>query len=166
MILLSSLRQRWSSLTGLQKTLVNLLIWGLVIAVYFIWQSNRMPGAWLYVHNHTDRPIFSYFINDNWGGNATANAGGGATCCWRVEGKMLKVDWIKGRTGEQVRQGVQKETLSIETPNPLRQRNDRYLHVHFFPGDEIRLAWSPNLDTPYENLEQAPPVPRYQDSGN
>ncbi|AKA24565.1 hypothetical protein PCL1606_31140 [Pseudomonas chlororaphis] len=38
--------------------------------------------------------------------------------------------------------------------------------MHFFPGDEIRLAWSPNLDTPYENLEQAPPVPRYQDSGN
>nr|WP_232374513.1 DUF3304 domain-containing protein [Pseudomonas chlororaphis] len=158
--MLSSPRQRWSSLTGLQKTLVNLLVWGLVIAVCFIWQSNRMPGAMLYGHNHTDRPIFSYFVNDNWGGN------GGMTCCWRIEGKTLKVDWILDVTPEQIRQGLEEETLSVELPNPPRQRSDRYLHVHFFPGDQVRLAWSPNLDTPYENLEQAPPVPLYQDSGN
>lgn len=85
------------------------------------------------------------------------------TCCWRIEGKTLKVEWIKGRTGEQVRQGIQRETLSLEPLNPPRQRGDRYLHVHFFPGDQVRLAWSPNLDTPYENLKEAPAQPALED---
>jgi len=160
---LPSLAKRWKRLPDRQKTLIHWLVLGALVAGYFIWQHSRMPGAMLYVHNQTDRPIFSYFVNDNWGGNATANGGGGATCCWRIEGKMLKVDWIKGRTGEQVRQGVKKETLSIEIPNPPRQRSDRYLHVHFFPGDQVRLAWSANLDTPYENLKEAPPVPATKD---
>ncbi|WP_313026016.1 DUF3304 domain-containing protein [Pseudomonas lopnurensis] len=133
---LQSLKTRWQSLSSLQKRLIQLLGWGLLIAAYLIWQYQRTPGAALYGHNHTDRPIFSYFVNDNWGGN------GGMTCCWRIEGKTLKVEWIKGRTGEQVRQGIQKETLSLELPNPPRQRTDDTLHVHFLPGDQVRLAWS------------------------
>jgi len=75
-----------------------LLLWGSLIVVYVIWLALRMPGAALYVHNHTDRPIFSYFVNDNWGGNAAANGGGGMTCCWRIEGETLKVEWIKSMT--------------------------------------------------------------------
>ncbi|MCB2253913.1 DUF3304 domain-containing protein [Pseudomonas chlororaphis] len=160
---IQSLRKRWKSLSGLQKTLINLVAWGALIAAYFIWQYSRMPGAALYAHNHTDRPIFSYFINDNWGGNAAANGGGGMTCCWRIEGATLKVDWIKSMTRTQHEQGAKEETLSIEIPNPPRQRSDRYLHVHFFPGDQVRLAWSANLDTPYENLKEAPPVPSTKD---
>ncbi|WP_164486176.1 DUF3304 domain-containing protein [Pseudomonas chlororaphis] len=154
---IQSLRNRWKSLSGLQKTLINLLVVGGLIAAYFIWQYSRTPGAMLYGHNHTDRPIFSYFVNDNWGGN------GGMTCCWRIEGKTLKVDWILDVTPEQIKQGLEEETLSVELPNPPRQRSDRYLHVHFFPGNQVRLAWSANLDTPYENLREAPPVPNTKD---
>ncbi|PTT81279.1 hypothetical protein DBR41_17315, partial [Pseudomonas sp. HMWF010] len=73
----------------------------------------------------------------------------------RIEGDVLTVEWIKGRTGEQVRQGVQKETVTLEVPNPPRTRQDKYLHVHFFPGDQVRLFWSPNLDSRYENLKEA-----------
>ncbi|WP_324728869.1 DUF3304 domain-containing protein [Pseudomonas chlororaphis] len=156
-MMLQSLVNRWKSLPRLQKTLINLLVWGVLIAAYFIWQYSRMPGAALYGHNHTDRPIFSYFVNDNWGGN------GGMTCCWRIEGKTLKVDWILDVTPEQIKQGLEEETLSIEIPNPPRQRSDCYLHVHFFPGDQVRLAWSANLDTPYENLKEAPAVPATKD---
>ncbi|MFV0455207.1 MAG: DUF3304 domain-containing protein [Pseudomonas sp.] len=147
---LKTLKTRWRSLSPLRRGLIQLLFWGALAVAFVVWQALRMPGAALYGHNHTDRPIFSYFVNDNWGGN------GGMTCCWRIEGETLKVEWIKGRTGEQVRQGIQKETLTLELPNPPRQRGDRYLHVHFFPGDQIRLAWSANLDTPYENLKEAP----------
>lgn len=85
------------------------------------------------------------------------------TCCWRIEGKTLKVDWILDVTPEQIKQGLEEKTLSIEIPNPPRQRGDRYLHVHFFPGDQVRLAWSANLDTPYENLKEAPAVPATKD---
>ncbi|MEW7855308.1 DUF3304 domain-containing protein [Pseudomonas chlororaphis] len=154
---LPSLAKRWKRLPGRQKTLIQWLVLGALVAGYFIWQYSRMPGAALYGHNHTDRPIFSYFVNDNWGGN------GGVTCCWRIEGKTLKVAWILDVTPEQIKQGLEEETLSIEIPNPPRQRSDRYLHVHFFPGDQVRLAWSANLDTPYENLKEAPPVPATKD---
>ncbi|WDG78334.1 DUF3304 domain-containing protein [Pseudomonas chlororaphis] len=154
---LPSLAKRWKRLPGRQKTLIQWLVLGALVAGYFIWQYSRMPGAALYGHNHTDRPIFSYFVNDNWGGN------GGMTCCWRIEGKTLKVDWIKSTTRAQYEQGTREETLSIEIPNPPRQRSDRYLHVHFFPGDQVRLAWSANLDTPYENLKEAPPMSATKD---
>ncbi|AZD22249.1 Protein of unknown function [Pseudomonas chlororaphis] len=135
-------RNRWKSLSRLQKTLINLLVWGGLIAAYFIWQSNRLPGAALYGHNHTDRPIYSYFVNDNWGGN------GGVTCCWRIVGKTLKVDWIKSMTRTQYEQGAREETLSVEIPNPPRKRTDDTLHVHFLPGDQIRVAWSDKHTSP------------------
>ncbi|VXC25748.1 conserved hypothetical protein [Pseudomonas sp. 8AS] len=153
---LNNLAARWQALSRGRKTLLGLLGGGLLLAGYLAWAATRLPGAILYSHNETERPIFSYFVNGNWGGNAFAHGGGGATCCWRIEGETLKVEWIKSRTGEQLRQGVQKETLSLELPNPPRTRSDRYLHVHFFPGDQVRLAWSANLDSPYEHLKEAP----------
>ncbi|WJV26525.1 MULTISPECIES: DUF3304 domain-containing protein [Pseudomonas] len=142
MTLPPSLAQYWKRLSSRQKTLIHWLVLAALVVGYFIWQYSRMPGAALYGHNHTDRPIFSYFVNDNWGGN------GGVTCCWRIEGKMLKVDWIKSRTGEQARQGINEETLSIEMPNPPRKRTDDTLHVHFLPGDQVRLAWSDKHTSP------------------
>lgn len=144
------LLKRWKSLHALAKSLFSLALFGLLILIYVAWAYNRMPGVILYGHNHTDRPVFSYFVNENWGGN------GGATCCWRIEGDVLKVEWIKGRTGEQVRQGVQKETLTLEVPNPPRTRQDKYLHVHFFPNDQVRLFWSPTPGSPYKELKEAP----------
>lgn len=150
---LRALKTRWQSLSPLHKGLLQLLLWGSLVVAFFTWQALRMPGAALYGHNHTDRPIFSYFVNDNWGGN------GGMTCCWRIKGETLNVEWILDVTPEQIKQGLEEQTLSLELPNPPRQRGDRYLHVHFFPGEQIRLAWSANLDTPYENLSKAPPQP-------
>ncbi|WP_376751930.1 DUF3304 domain-containing protein, partial [Stutzerimonas nitrititolerans] len=92
---LHSLQTRWRALSPLHKGLIQLLFWGTLVVAYVIWQALRMPGAALYVHNHTDRPIFSYFVNDSWGGNASAHGGGKHTCCWRIEGETLKVEWIK-----------------------------------------------------------------------
>ncbi|PYC23702.1 hypothetical protein DMO17_13655 [Aquipseudomonas alcaligenes] len=150
------LSRRWRALPAFGKSLLTLALIALLALAYFAWAYTRMPGAILYIHNHTERPIFGYAINGNWGGNASAYGGGGAVCCARIEGDPLEVQWIKGRTGEQVRQGVKKETTTREVPNPPRTRQDRYLHVHFFPGDQVRLAWSSNLDSPYENLKEAP----------
>jgi hypothetical protein len=141
---LHNLKKRWNSLSKWQKALANLLLSAVVIAAYIIWQYNRMPGATLYGHNHTDRPIFSYFVNGNWGGN------GGTTCCWRIEGDTLKVEWIKSMTRTQYEQGAREETLSLEIPNPPRKRTDDTLHVHFLPGDRVRLAWSDKYTSPLE----------------
>ena len=132
------------------KSLIGLLLVGALLLVYMAWAYTRMPGAILYGHNHTDRPVFSYFVNEAWGGN------GGAVCCTRIEGDVLTVQWIKSTTQAQYDAGLREETLTLQVPNPHRTRQDKYLHVHFFPGDQIRLFWSPNLDSPYENLKEAP----------
>ena len=152
----NELFKRWKSLPAVAKSLFKFALFGLLVLGYVAWSYTQMPGAILYVHNHTDRPISSYAVNEAWGGNAFAYGGGGATCCSRIEGDVLKVQWIKGLTGEQFRQGVKKEPLTLEVANPPRTRQDKYLHVHFFPGGQVRLFWSPNLDSPFESLKEAP----------
>ena len=149
---IATLTRRWRALPAL----LSLTLMALLVLAYFAWAYPRMPGATLYVHNHTERPISGYAVNGNWGGNAFAFGGGGATCCAQIEGDELEVQWVKGRTGEQVRQGVKKETVIRKVSNPSRTRQDRYLHVHFFPGDQVHLFWSTNLDSPYEDLKEAP----------
>ena len=62
--------RRWQTLPAFVKSLLSLLLLGLLLLTYMAWAYTRMPGAILYVHNHTDRPIFSYAVNDAWGGNA------------------------------------------------------------------------------------------------
>ena len=142
--------RRWRALPASARSLIKLLLPVVLVLTYVAWAYTRMPGAILYGHNHTDRPVFSYFVNEAWGGN------GGAVCCTRIEGDVLTVQWIKGRTGEQVRQGVEKETITRQVPNPPRTRQDKYLHVHFFPGDQVRLFWSPTPGSPYKELKEAP----------
>jgi len=132
------------------KSLIGLLLVGALLLVYMAWAYTRMPGAILYGHNHTDRPVFSYFVNEAWGGN------GGAVCCTRIEGDVLTVQWIKSTTQAQYDAGLREETITRQVSSPPRTRQDKYLHVHFFPGDQVRLFWSPNLDSPYENLKEAP----------
>ena len=150
------LTRRWRALPAFGKSLLSLALMALLALAYFAWAYTQMPGSILYIHNHTERPIFGYAINGNWGGNASAYGGGGAVCCARIEGDPLEVQWIKSITQAQYEAGAHEETIMREVPNPPRTREDRYLHVHFFPGDQVRLAWSANLDSPYENLKEAP----------
>ncbi|WP_428611209.1 hypothetical protein [Pseudomonas sp.] len=126
-------RNFWLGLAFLMLPLLALYIYG----------SMRTPGAMLTSENYMDRPVFSYWVNDNWGGN------GGVTCCWRLEGPTAKVVWILGRTGEQARQGLKQERYEIDLPMPPRGREDRYLHVRFDPGNKVRLDWSPDLFSPF-----------------
>jgi hypothetical protein len=138
------------------KSRLSLALLPLLALSYLAWAYTRMPGALLYVHNHTDRPIFSYSVNEAWGGNASAYGGGGATCCSRIEGDVLTVQWIKSITQDQHEEGLREETITQELPNPPRTRQDKYLHVHFFPGDQVRLFWSPTPGSPYKGLKEAP----------
>lgn len=153
---IQALSRRWRALPAFGKSLLTLALMALLALAYFAWAYTQAPGAILYIHNHTERPIFGYAINGYWGGNASAYGGGGAVCCAHIEGHSLEVHWIKDVTQAQYEAGAREETITLEVPNPARTRQDRYLHVHFFPGDQVRLAWSANLDSPYENLKEAP----------
>ncbi|MFJ7313492.1 DUF3304 domain-containing protein [Pseudomonas sp. NPDC098747] len=116
-----------------------------------LWIYFTPQGAALYSHNHTERPIFSYWVNGKGGGDAGAHGGGGITCCSSIVGDQLRVVWIKSRTGQQAREGLKEERHELLIPNPPRERQDDTLHVHFFPNDQIRVAWSSDHYSPYEN---------------
>lgn len=151
--LFGNIEKCWLRIPALWRISLAWLFWpgvvGVVIGALVLIQSFQMPGAALYVHNYTDRPISNYWVNDNWGGNAFAYGGGKATCCWNIVGQQLEVHWIKSVTRTQSQHGLKKEEFTRRFPNPPRKQTDTYLHVHFLPGDEVRLAWSDGVASPY-----------------
>jgi hypothetical protein len=110
----------------------------------------RTPGAMLTSENYTDRPIFSFWINDFWGGNMAAMGDGGIMCCRRIEGEAVRVSWIVSITEVQFKQGMREEEHEVTLPLPRQNRTDRYLHVRFLPGNLVELKWSPDLFSPFE----------------
>ncbi|XXE30500.1 DUF3304 domain-containing protein [Pseudomonas sp. R4-83] len=111
----------------------------------------RSPGAMLTSENYTDRPIFSFWVNDFWGGNLFAKGGGGIMCCSKFEGDTAKVTWILDMTKQQQIQGAVEERHEVQLSLPKRGPNDQYLHVRFDPGNKVRLGWSPDLFSPFES---------------
>ncbi|WP_404872853.1 DUF3304 domain-containing protein [Halomonas sp. DQ26W] len=125
------------------------------IATAVVWQTYfREPtGGSLTGHTHIDRPIYSFWVNDNWGGNLTSYSGGqytrgGVTCCWSFKGDTAEVVWILDVTPEDIAAGLEEERHSVSLPMPERTRDDQYLHVHFLPGNRVEMAWSPDLQSP------------------
>jgi len=110
----------------------------------------RSPGAMLTSENYTDRPIFSFWVNDFWGGNLFAKGGGGIMCCFKFEGDTAKVTWILDMTKQQQIQGAVEERHEVQLSLPQRGSHDQYLHVRFDPGNKVRLGWSPDLFSPFE----------------
>lgn len=139
---MTNIRQRWRSLSTPVRWCLIVMFSLTLIGSYVFWQYQRPGGAALYGHNHTDRPVFSYWVNDNWGGN------GGVTCCWRIDGESLKVVWILDVTPDQIARGLAEERHELEIANPPRERTDDTLHVHFLPGNQIRLAWNRSAASP------------------
>ncbi len=145
-------QHRWQR----RRWLISLLIVLLPLLALYLYGQLRTPGAMLTSENYMDRPVGSYWVNDFWGGNLASMGGGGIMCCRRLEGPTAKVVWILSRTGEQARQGIQQERHEIELPMPPRGREDRYLHVRFDPGNQVRLGWSPDLFSPFNPRPQKP----------
>ncbi len=129
------------------KSVILLLLSALVFS-YLIWKTQQFNAASLYVHNHTDRPVFSYWVNENWGGNAGVYGGGKTTCCWRIQGETLKVVWIFDVTPEQVERGLEEERHEVVVRNPARDKLDDTLHVHFIPDNQVRLVWNRSAESP------------------
>ncbi|MGM0825031.1 MAG: DUF3304 domain-containing protein [Pseudomonadota bacterium] len=131
------------------------VVLGAMIAAWLAWSMlfNTSKSGSLTGHNHTDRPIGSFWVDGNWGGNLSAYSGGlytrgGNTCCWSFKGDSVEVVWILSMTGEQKRQGVEEERHSVTLPMPSYSPKDKRLHVHFLPGNQVEIAWSPDLQSP------------------
>ncbi|PSJ20591.1 hypothetical protein CVH10_16730 [Halomonas sp. ND22Bw] len=131
----------------------------LAVLAYVGWYNFiRMPtGGTLQSHSYIDRPIYSYWVNDNWGGNL-GPYGGKTTCCWSFSGDTAEVVWIYGRTVEEFERGDEQERHSVTLPMPERTRDDRYLHVHFLPENRVKLVWGPDFGSPLaDSLEREYP---------
>ncbi|EHY77090.1 DUF3304 domain-containing protein [Pseudomonas kunmingensis] len=139
-------QHRWQR----RRWLISLLIVLLPLLALYLYGQLRTPGAMLTAENYMDRPVGSYWVNDNWGGN------GGVTCCWQLDGPTAKVVWILSLSQAQEDQGMKIERHEVELPMPPRGREDRYLHVRFDPGNQVRLGWSPDLFSPFNPRPQKP----------
>ncbi|WJK07152.1 DUF3304 domain-containing protein [Pseudomonas fluorescens] len=132
----------------------NLVIGVLVLLLPFLgsylYNQLRTPGAMLTSENYMDRPIFSFWVDDFWGGNLAAMGSGGITCCQALKGPTVKISWILSITEEQSEQGLKQEDHERILPLPEQKRGDRYLHVRFLPGNTVEIKWSPNLDDPFD----------------
>ncbi|MGQ7261633.1 DUF3304 domain-containing protein [Vreelandella sp. V005] len=113
-----------------------------VIWVAWSMLFNSSKSGSLAGYNHTNRPIFSYWIDGNWGGN------GGTTCCWSFKGDTVEVVWILDVTPDDIEAGLEEERHSITLPMPEYNRDDQYLHVHFLPNNKVDLLWSNNIRSP------------------
>lgn len=140
----------------------NLVIGVFVLLLPFIgsylYNQFRTPGAMLTSENYMERPIFSFWVNDFWGGNLAAMGSGGITCCQAIKGPTVKVSWILSITEEQSEQGLKQETHETTLTLPERRRIDRYLHVRFLPGNIVEIKWSPNLDNPFDTAPVSGPI--------
>ncbi|MFW6749481.1 DUF3304 domain-containing protein [Pseudomonas glycinae] len=132
-----------------RNLVIGLLVLLLPFLGSYLYNQFRTPGAMLTSANYMDRPIFSFWANDFWGGNLMAMGGGGIMCCTRFEGKTIKIKWILDMTRQQQLSGAVEEHHEIELPLPERGPTDQYLHVQFEPGNKVRLGWSPDLTRPF-----------------
>ncbi len=137
-------QKRWRR----RRWIICLAIVLLPLLALYLYGALRTPGAMLTSENYMDRPVGSYWVNDNWGGN------GGVTCCWHLKGPTAKVVWILSMSQAQEDQGMKIERHEIELPMPPRGRSDRYLHVRFDPGNKVRLGWSPDQFSPFNPRPQ------------
>lgn len=117
-----------------------------VIWVAWSMLFNSSKSGSLAGYNHTNRPIFSYWVDGNWGGN------GGTTCCWSFKEDTVEVVWILDVTPEDIEAGLEEEEHRVTLEMPEYSRDDQYLHVHFLPNNKVDLIWSSSIRSP--KLEQ------------
>jgi len=110
--------------------------------------SNETYGPYhLIGYNYIDRNIFSFWVNDTWGGNSNAHrhgGGGGMTCCLDIpeKAKTLHIKIEYDLTEEQYEKNLPTEKFEtdIPVPNLLNKRNG-YIEVHFLPERKIEAKW-------------------------
>ncbi|HEY1845517.1 MAG TPA: DUF3304 domain-containing protein [Buttiauxella sp.] len=127
---------------------------GLAVILYggwIVWAAIWGPptgGVTLIIHSEIDRPILGFSVNGVAGSNAFAHGGGGATCCGNINGKTAEVIWTLDITHDQYLKGLRLEKRSKVIPLPERKWGENYLHVYFYPGDQVRLWWSIGFGSP------------------
>ncbi|WP_447046022.1 DUF3304 domain-containing protein [Vreelandella sp. H-I2] len=149
--------QMWDGLPKKARWALAAFLAGLLIWLLFM--PNLHPGptsASIVGHNHTERRIHSFRVNDAAGGDLGPNSGGGSiVCCQRVGGKTAEVAWTYSRTVEEFERGDSPESHTVNLSMPERERQELYLHVHILSDKEVKLGWSQGLESPYSETSLA-----------
>ena len=128
---------------------------------------DNMATANISGYNHTAEYIHQFYVDDAWGGNVFAYAGGGKfVCCliyprqWKP-GLQAKVRWTTSSsdpaaTGEDIVGKWHEAVVSIE-----KYDKTGTLNVHFLPDGKIRLIVSNMSDIhPDYPGPRLPPKPK------
>lgn len=128
---------------------LKILLAGLFL-IWLAWEMifNTSKNGSLAGYNHTERPIFSYWVDGNWGGNMAPYSWGSTTCCWSFKNDTVEVVWILDVTPEDIEAGLDEERYSLTLPMPEHTREDQYLHVHFISDNKVDLVWSQDIRSP------------------
>ncbi|MNS73110.1 hypothetical protein D3C72_1065400 [compost metagenome] len=115
--------------------------WSLLIKTYH-------DEASIVVYSVVDRPINYIYINGNIGNNASAFDGvsaraGGSTGPYRLEGDIVKIDWLLSVDMEQQEgQVYRSEPHTISLPMPKRKKGQNDLCVLFLPNNKPMVRWA------------------------
>ena len=149
---------------------LGFLFWPLLFAAQLLYEVINPLDKTLVMHNHSGRDFDMFYrVGEAWGDSKRAK------CCVRIQGDPLMVRWRTRRTPDYHTEVVThlNPKLLVYTPghhilvyqdqwvrtidtddherqvaNPPRQPDETFLHVHFLPDNEVRLAWSRDARSP------------------
>ena len=149
---------------------LGFLFWPLLFAAQLLYEVINPLDKTLVMHNHSGRDFDMFYqVGEAWGDSQRAK------CCVRISGDPLTIRWQTRRTPDYYTEVVThlNPTLLFYTPghhllvyqnqsvhritkdkherqvaNPPRRPGETFLHVHFLPDNEVRLAWSRDARSP------------------
>ena len=170
--------------SGRWRTLASLALGFMLVACGDRATGDAESGVSYIAINHTDKSVVSITVNGEGGIlNSPAQGGGGKEMCcvslpdtWR-SGLKVTVgwendgDWLLDANGKEViRDGKRvyvpapRKTRTVDLPEYKGKDAEGRLHIHFLPGDEVKVLrsmkgfWSSEYPIPYPTKKAPGPA--------
>lgn len=142
--------QPWLRKYGL---LITLLLAG--AGVLAVDKGTKEISVRLSGYNYMQQSIYYFTVNGAMGSNliwGEPEGGGAISCCAEIKGNTVQIKWQIDRIDKDE---IYERVIKLP-PRPSKQ--PRFLEVHFFPNQEIKLRWS---DWPREPIQPIQPSPEF-----
>ncbi len=121
--------------------------------------NNDVIALTIESYNYTDRPIYTFSVNGNGGGNVflstPTNGGGKSVCCVSIRRNTLlpitmEVEWSWSRVEDdngKILRPAESRKVKAELKGPI-PKNPVQFEVHFYPDGHVELAVSDTFSPP------------------
>jgi Protein of unknown function (DUF3304) len=122
-------------------------------------KDNNAIAIGIVGYNYTDRPIYSFSVNGNGGGNiylsSLTSGGGGTVCCMSVRRNTplpitMEVEWTWDRVEDEngkVLRAEEKRAVKAQLKGPIPE-NPTQFEVHIYPDGHAEVAVSDKYSPP------------------